>query len=656
MEENNKRYDSINIMRVICAFLVISLHTSIFASINLGLNSIVAKGISRIAVPFFFISTGYFMVKNITKGGYVKGFVKKIGLIYLLISVVDIILIMPYVSMRLSGDILDKMKYIFIGGITESLWYIPAIIFAVVLVSIFVKKNWIKPLIVLSILLYIIGLLGDSYFGLIKNTPLEVVINFYNNIFINTRNGITFSVPFVALGVLIAKGNIKLSKNIINICLIVFSILLGIEAYLLNLSSISLDTNMYISLLLLVPVIFIWLLNMKVQINERTSNIFREMSLWIYCVHETIMLIVMIYMGSKSTLLMFLEVSLISTFIAYLIARKKVKVPVNNSKKEKRIIALLLGFSLVFLFVNTTNKNSQAASNQADLYNSNGEPTDIVGPLYKVSDENSSIYIYQSSAFGTKDMYPLNTVVEEAVKNSDAMVFETKGINMQDKSIMEALTYDSNDSIENHVSKEAIEILKEVSEDAGIKFENLKNYKAYVISLLFNQYSTDKDSMLMKYSPNAYLSNLALKEKKESIYMVDSVEYFKNSLDSSEKVADEFIKSTKYYKDINKDNITKAIELWKSADVEALNKYDYIYESLNDSNKEEYKKLAESINNVYSDFINNQKDIYVERAKEYMKEDKKYFIVLSDISVAGENGLLETLTKEGYKVEKITKK
>ena len=114
MEENQKRYDSINIMRIICAFLVISLHTSIFASINLGLNSIIAKGISRIAVPFFFISTGYFMVKNITKGGYVKGFVKKLSLIYLLISVIDIILIMPYVSMRLSGDFIDKIKIIFI--------------------------------------------------------------------------------------------------------------------------------------------------------------------------------------------------------------------------------------------------------------------------------------------------------------------------------------------------------------------------------------------------------------------------------------------------------------------------------------------------------------------------------------------------------------
>ena len=38
-----------------------------------------------------------------------------------------------------------------------------------------------------------------------------------------------------------------------------------------------------------------------------------------------------------------------------------------------------------------------------------------------------------------------------------------------------------------------------------------------------------------------------------------------------------------------------------------------------------------------------------------MKEDKEYFMVLSDISVTGEKGILDTLTKEGYKVEKISK-
>lgn len=650
MEENQKRYDSINIMRAICALLVISLHTSVFASINLGLNSIVAKGISRIAVPFFFISTGYFMVRNINKVGYIKKFVKKMSLIYLIISVIDILLIIPYVSVRLKGSFIDKVKFIFIGGITESLWYIPAIIFAVVLVGIFLKKNWIKGLISLSILLYIIGLLGDSYFGIIKNTPIEGVINIYNNIFINTRNGITFSVPFVALGALIAKGAIKLSKKYINIYLIGFSILFAAEAYLLNSKNIPIDTNMYISLALLVPVIFVWLLNMKVQISERTSNILREMSLWIYCVHETIMIFFMIYVGTKTTTMMFLIVSLLSTFIAYLIAIKKVKIPSVSVKKERVILASLLALSLVFLFINNSNKNAQSAYNPKDAFNLDGEPTEIVGPLYKVSDENSSIYIYQSYQYGDKDMYPLNSVVQEAVKNSDAIVFETKSGN---EVVQKMIKYSSDDSLENHISKDALEVLNESIEKISGSFDFYKVYKPLIVNELIKTYSVDQQLLLS--SSYYYFLALPSKQNKQIIFMDDPERVAEKALSAVDGYNDEFIKVTKYYKDINKDNINKAIELWKNGDIEALNKYDVIYESLDDANKEEYKKLNDVCKKAAEKYTNEQEDIYIQKIKEYINEDKNYFIVFNDTPLAGENGVLEKLAQEGYKAEKIDK-
>ena len=130
------------------------------------------------------------------------------------------------------------------------------------------------------------------------------------------------------------------------------SVLFIAEAYLLNSNKIPIDTNMYISLILLVPSIFVWLLNMNVEISERTSNILREMSLWIYCIHETIMIVLMIYIGTSSTMMMFLIVTLVSMLISYLIAIKKVKVQAVNVKKERVLLTLLLVLSLVFLFIN----------------------------------------------------------------------------------------------------------------------------------------------------------------------------------------------------------------------------------------------------------------------------------------------------------------
>lgn len=653
MEQSTKRYDSINIMRMVSALLVIALHTSIFSSISIGFNDIVAKGISRIAVPFFFTSTGYFLVRNVNKEGYIKKFVKKLGLIYIGVSAIDFLLIMPYIQNRFKGSIIENSKYIFIGGITESLWYIPAIIFAVVIVSLFIRKNWIKPLIVMSVILYIIGLLGDSYFGLVKNTPLVGIVNFYNSIFINTRNGIAFSIPFVAIGALIALGYLKINQKHVKLLVLGFSTLFIVEAYLLNSNKIPIDTNMYISLILLLPVIFVWLLNMKVGIDERTSNILREMSLWVYCIHETIMITLMIYVGFKNTMISFAVISLLSIFIAYLISIKKVKIPAISVKKERGVMVLLLFLSVVFLFVNNLNRNSQSQSayNSKEIFNLEGEPTDIIGPLYKVSDDNSSIYIYQTSLLGDKEMYPLNSLVQEAVKNSEAIVFEYGEVNNTEE-VTKLTMYDSGDSIENHISQEAISVLTDILEENGLELENVKNFKPYMINGIFNRSILDKDSISIKYSSKDYLTTLATEYSKDRINMDESIDVLKKTVNIMEGISDELIKLMKYNKDIKEESLVKYVDIWKLGDVEAYNNYDFIYESLDDAKKVEYKKLKDVIKEEENKYVNGQIDLYMGRIKEYMSTDKNYFVVFSDTPLSGENGMIDRLTREGYKVEK----
>ncbi|WP_195430509.1 acyltransferase family protein [Clostridium sp. D46t1_190503_E9] len=655
MEEIKQRYDSVNIMRMVSALLVIAIHTSIFGSINQTANDIVTKSISRIAVPFFFISTGYFMFKNINRQGYIKSFIKRLVKIYLIIGVIDVLLIMPYVSVRLQGGFIKALQVILIGGITESLWYVPAIILSVLVVSVFIKKNWVKPLVIVSILLYIIGLLGDSYYGLIVNTPLEKIVDIYKTIFINTRNGITFSVPFVAIGALMAKGNIANSIKNIKYAVLGFSILLGIEAYLLNANNIAIDTNMYISLILLVPAIFLCLLNLKFEISERTSNILREMSLWVYCVHETIMLMLLIYVGNFNTIMMFLIVSSISIFIAYLISAKKVKIPAVNIKKERVIAWSFLALAIIILATNSI-KGSKSVNNSSTAFNLDGEATDIVGPLYKISDENSSLYIYGNFIAGTEDMYPLNEAVQEAIKNSDGIVVETNQPNPSDNRYIELSTYAKDDSIENHISSEALEMLKEVLSGKNMKFDQVKSYRAMVIGSIFQMLYSEVEGYSMNYSPQGFVEAFASKYEKDKIPMMDIYELLTDMVSVSNEVEDASIKLIKYYKEIKPENLIKSLELWKNGDLEAFNKFDVVEESLNDSEKKEYQKINDVYKKRNGELNNKYYEIYLDKLKDFMKEDKNYFVSISYDFMGGENGILERLIKEGYKVEKVEKK
>lgn len=58
---SNFKYESIDFMKFICSIMVIAIHTSPLENISNDLNYILINSICRIAVPFFFIASGYFL-------------------------------------------------------------------------------------------------------------------------------------------------------------------------------------------------------------------------------------------------------------------------------------------------------------------------------------------------------------------------------------------------------------------------------------------------------------------------------------------------------------------------------------------------------------------------------------------------------------------
>lgn len=61
MGESKGRINSIDIFRYICSVMVIAIHTAPFSDINEQLGYAFSQIIPRIAVPFFFAVSGYFL-------------------------------------------------------------------------------------------------------------------------------------------------------------------------------------------------------------------------------------------------------------------------------------------------------------------------------------------------------------------------------------------------------------------------------------------------------------------------------------------------------------------------------------------------------------------------------------------------------------------
>lgn len=65
---SNTRNNSIDIFRLVCAILVVAIHTEPFYDVSENVGMVMTMVLPRIAVPFFFVVAGFFYVKKLNTG------------------------------------------------------------------------------------------------------------------------------------------------------------------------------------------------------------------------------------------------------------------------------------------------------------------------------------------------------------------------------------------------------------------------------------------------------------------------------------------------------------------------------------------------------------------------------------------------------------
>lgn len=114
--------------------------------------------------------------------------------------------------------------------------------------------RWI---ILISVALFFVGLLGDSYYGFMEPLKSFIIpklfIKGYESVFTTTRNGVFFGFVFVLMGALFAQKRMVINSILAVVGLVVSLLIMLLEVYLLKHYSHPKDFNMVLSLL---PVIF----------------------------------------------------------------------------------------------------------------------------------------------------------------------------------------------------------------------------------------------------------------------------------------------------------------------------------------------------------------------------------------------------------------
>lgn len=326
-KEISSHYGMIDVLRLVFAIAVASIHTMAFKSLNENLWIATSMGVARLAVPFFFIVSGYFLYNRIQSTKEPKSTLKRLLTLYVLWVLIETVTLTPVVLSNLNMPIRIIIQRFLFVGITGSLWYISSLIITIFIIAPLLKKDKVVLLLIIGFALYLFGTTGDTYNGFYENTMVYPLIKGYIGIFFLPQIGITESILFITLGAAISKY--KLNEKIKNAGLlsILSIVLLLVETFILNKTGIAKDANMYLSAIIAVPLIFIWAINYSKNISAKVYKACKEYSIGIYCSHQIIMIWIMILLPTfaANTMIRFIGTICISALIITLIRKTRLK-------------------------------------------------------------------------------------------------------------------------------------------------------------------------------------------------------------------------------------------------------------------------------------------------------------------------------------------
>ena len=298
-------YGCLDRFRIAAALLVIAIHTSPLTSFNEGADFFLTRVLARVAVPFFFMVTGQFVVAGFLPSGEgstsqkgmarLRKYLVKTSLLYLFC----VALYLPigiYAGHYKGLTVGAALRMLFFDGTFYHLWYFPACILGIALVYLMSRFLSLRGMTIVSAVLYVIGLFGDSYYGLIEKVPaLKAVYGFLFQISSYTRNGLFLAPLFLVLGAWMAEAGQKRDDKEASERLLFFGSLFALsfalmtgEAFLLRHFKLQRHDSMY---LLLVPAMF-FLYRILQSIPQKSNGTFRVAATWIYMLHPAFIVVV----------------------------------------------------------------------------------------------------------------------------------------------------------------------------------------------------------------------------------------------------------------------------------------------------------------------------------------------------------------------------
>lgn len=296
-----KQYSTIDITRFFFAICIVALHSYAFENLPKPIFFCIHKGIFRLAVPYFFVASGFFFMRGCLSDGeeYYKHvytrmvkYCKRVLFPFVIFAIVNATqkLITISVNGRFSSStVINVLKHILFLPYGP-VWFLSACAVGILILSVFIKRNSINLALLTGGGLYIFALLCNNYYFLIQGTIIQPIVDVYTTLFISPRNGIFTGFFFLALGTKCSMLVDKWENKRLFTALVFSYFLYLIECVTVQIVGIPKDDgSLYIMHIVVVPILLLLTAQYSVDVDENLAKKLRNYSMGIYLLHAPIL-------------------------------------------------------------------------------------------------------------------------------------------------------------------------------------------------------------------------------------------------------------------------------------------------------------------------------------------------------------------------------
>ena len=274
--------------------------------------------------------------------------------------------------------------------------------------------------------------------------------------------------------------------------------------------------------------------------------------------------------------------------------------------------------------------------------------------LWKVSDENSSVWLLGSIHVADASFYPLPTVIDSAFAISSELAVE---LNTNDESVVNEIQRLTNSrgelygtTLQQILPAELWYSLDSLCRSWGLPITLFKTKRPWVVASTIESYAYTKAGLKSQYG----IDNVMIRNAAASGKPIISLETVEEQIDALAGSTDSdmtgicYLKSTMRELPKIKDMINNLVYAWKSGDDEMLNLL------LKDDNMDDFTPSElQYMEEFEQRLIENRNVKMMKSIVSFLRDDRNVFVVVGAAHLAfEENNVIEMLKNSGYVVER----